>query len=1390
MNARVFPFLLLWSVAWACVRADSLSVRHYTMSDGLSGPNVRRIVELPPGSGFGSSTGCGALVAQEENGISLFDGERFRPLPYDRRKTLPVESFFGTDCTLDTLHGRLWLRDFHTLSVYDTRTLSQLDARALLPDSVAPGQAVRNVFIDAEGDGWLLAANDSLYFCEAGGGRAPRPVMAVGAGAGVSCTVCDVVQMGSRCYVLISDGQLVCLTRVQGAFREAYRQGVCDPLRAYTLTGAVWDEHTLLLTTSAEVLWYDTRTRRAASLPCALRVNDVKRVPPGSDLSSLWGGSGEGFVVATNAGLLCYDGSRRLRASYDTFVPAPHGPAGDGPASSYVVHLCFDHEGGLWSCTPSDGVRYHSPSAPFLQFVPLRSPEGRPLEVRSLAATPDGALAATTAGVYRLPAEGAPVRLGSLPDCLFTDISRDWDGHYWLATSQGWLYELDARGELLGSFSEREVALLTGAIPFCLPVDGDCYLTCTRFNRLGLFFPRERRLDVLSEAYPGLSRFRYIIDACPGTLRQGSSSDSLRQVEGYFIASQNGLFFFDAQARAPLFDPLPAFTHNPSSDKCTSLLRTSDGLVWIGTQRGLFRYDAQSDSLTHLTTSSGLPDDCVLSLVEGDGALWVGTATGVLRLGGSGDTFVLREADVLRGAPFSEHSACHVSGGPVSMVLFGARGGVYTVDCAALSAFRARADAALQPVVTSVRVGDSLLVPQGEVLLRHDEHSVRFQVSALAYSLDRHVLYRFRLRPATRHGASVAWEERPGGGGNIGVDYRLLAPGRYVFEVEASLQGQSWGPSAVLGVRVLPPWWRSWWAWLGYGLLLVGLLLWVALMVLRRRERRLDYARRLRTQRDREQLGEERMRFYTNITHELRTPLTLILGPMEDLCEEPTLSAAVQERMRRVSASAHRLLQLVNRLLEFRKVETGNRPLDLRPLDLSVHCREQFRHFAYQNRNAHLEFIEDIAPGVPMVLFDADALTSIVSNLLSNAVKFTPSGSVRLSLRQEGGALVLQVSDTGIGIPADVLPRLFRPYYQAPGSDPRGGTGIGLALVRSLVESLGGKVGVESELGRGSTFTLTFDKLESRQPPVAPPMVGEPQPLEPCGSTQAPCGLALDSLPSGGEVGGLVLVVEDNADILGYASEALSGGGFTCLCASDGREGAELALAEVPDLVVTDVMMPGLDGLQLCRLLRQDVRTSHIPIVMLTAKDTLGDKEAGYEAGADAYLTKPFTTKMLRALASNILTTRRRQAQRLMAAQGAVAGVPGSPREAGSPARQPEEAGGSRPLSTLDRRFIDDLNRLVDENLNNAALDMPFLCDRLFMSRTTLYRKVKALLGVSPNEYIRSRRLHRAHAMLTDPRFAHCTVTSIAYDCGFSTLGYFRNCFKAEFGVVPSAIER
>lgn len=518
-----------------------------------------------------------------------------------------------------------------------------------------------------------------------------------------------------------------------------------------------------------------------------------------------------------------------------------------------------------------------------------------------------------------------------------------------------------------------------------------------------------------------------------------------------------------------------------------------------------------------------------------------------------------------------------------------------------------------------------------------------------------------------------------------------------------------------------------------------------------------------------QKLNEERLRFFTNITHELRTPLTLILGPLDDISHSSDITKTVKHKLAVIHQSAVRLNELITQILEFRKTETDNRQLRVVKANVvdAVHEVSLKYEELAQKPDVAIKFV---APENPIMMYiDKEVIAIILDNLVSNAIKYTDQGNIDISVERrrsgEHHLVDITVSDTGHGISAKALPHIFDRYYQENGTHQASGTGIGLSLVKKLVTLHHGEVKVESNLEQGTSFIVTLDENE-----IYPDALrGDENASAKLQGNDAASGVlnleeAVLSVENGKP---LLLVVEDNREILDYVAESFIDE-FDVLKAGDGREGLALALDKVPDVIISDVMMPNMDGNAMCRALKKDIRTSHIPIILLTAKDSFEAKEKGYDSGADSYITKPFTHSLLRSRILNLLQQRRRDKMLIQESKET------------NLAQKKEQLRES--LNKVDQEFFDKLNKLIEENIS-GDVDVNLIASNLAVSTSTLYRKMKALTGISTNEYIRKYKMQYAEHLLLEGKYS---ISEISFMVGMNSVAYFRRCFKAEYGEIPS----
>lgn len=522
------------------------------------------------------------------------------------------------------------------------------------------------------------------------------------------------------------------------------------------------------------------------------------------------------------------------------------------------------------------------------------------------------------------------------------------------------------------------------------------------------------------------------------------------------------------------------------------------------------------------------------------------------------------------------------------------------------------------------------------------------------------------------------------------------------------------------------------------------------------------------------ELTHSRLVFFTNISHELRTPLTLIADPVEMLLDDRSIKGRSRELLQMVQRNALSLQQLVGSILDFRKIQNGKMELSLSRFDLPEALQQWTGDFAMtaQRKKIQLQLDTTHFSSSADVVADKEKLARIVFNLLSNALKYTPAGGfIHVSLADEGERLRIEVKDSGKGIDKDELTKVFERFFQAKGA--ASGTGIGLALVKSFVELHHGEVRVESEPGKGTCFIVLLPRQQEG-------LVEEPQSEAADKSSSFSDDGSLQYIDDGERHGGklqqiisehgekpTILIIDDNNDIRQYERTLLQDYYFV-LEASDGREGLEIARKEVPDLVICDVMMPVMDGLEFTQQLKTNTATSHIPVIMLTAKNLEEHRAKGYEQGADSYITKPFHSKVLLARVENLLHQRAHLRQ--LFAQGAAEG------------KETEEV--SR-LDDRDKAFVKQLHDIIKSHMGNSDFGVEDIGAEIGLSRVQLYRKVKAITGSSVVDLLRKARLAKARRLLEANSM---NISEVAYEVGFSSPSYFTKCFKDEYGMLPGDV--
>ncbi len=841
------------------------------------------------------------------------------------------------------------------------------------------------------------------------------------------------------------------------------------------------------------------------------------------------------------------------------------------------------------------------------------------------------------------------------------------------------------------------------------------------------------------------------------------------QGELWLAADQYGLMKFNPSTGH--FTPY-AYKEATFRSKATAihnLYEDRTGLLWLCLQEGgLLCLNSKTGSCRAIMEPKALTKTVINGiLADGKGDLWLSTSkNGLYHFNPA--TAALTIYDALDGLQANEFSgACFKS--ITGEMYFGGKNGfnIFHPDSIQHNPY------APPVAISSFKVFDKPRNLSQVITLPYYDNFLSFDFVALSYAFPSKNQYAYQLE-----GFDQEWVQA---GTRRYASFTNLQPGEYVFRVKAANHDGAWNEKgASVKIIISPPLWRTVGAYILYVALFIAMMDGLRRYIISQERLKNNLLLSSLESEKLMELDQLKSRFFTSISHELRTPLTLILSPLEKNLASADKGRFFEQEVRLMHRNAKRLLELINQLLDISKLEAKKMQWEATPGDMMPLLKATVFSFLSLAESKQIKLTFESNLESLITLFDKDKLEKIITNLLANALKFTPKGEVKVTVSikrtNEKQWIVIAVEDTGIGIPSDRINKIFDRFYQVDSSHTREfeGTGIGLTLTKELVELQQGTIGVTSTVGEGTCFTVELPLLE-----VAHELL-LPQPEQPPSELQQVQQLILEEkifleehLPSpADEHAPLLLVVEDNADLRTYIRNIFQDR-YRIIEASNGEEGLQMALETIPDLIVSDWMMPKMDGVQLCHQLKTDERTSHIPMILLTAKATVQSKIEGLETGADDYITKPFHTEELFVRAKNLIAQRKSLRERWNK-EFTVA----PPVAITSP--KPMSA---LTVNVLDEKFLQRVIRVIEANIENPDFTIESMEKEVGMSHTNLNRKVKALTNQAPSEFMRHYRLQKAAHLLSQ----HTNnVSEVAYQVGFANLSYFTKCFRQMYGTTPS----
>ena len=1021
-------------------------------------------------------------------------------------------------------------------------------------------------------------------------------------------------------------------------------------------------------------------------------------------------------------------------------------------SQSSIRSIFMDSQGGMWLGTYFGGLNYYHPLRERFRHIRF-SPEGNSLNDNVI-----GCITEDRAGNLWIGTNNGGVNYYDIRSGEYTYYTKEQGlgsndvkaiyvdeqaGKVYIGTHTGGLNILDRRTGRIESLMPETTRLTNMNVFAIQPCADGRHLWIGTLEGLVHFDKATKTFsDIKGNVSLGVKRIRTLLLDQENRLWVGGE-------DGLAVCSGKG----DSLSSVRMVSGESAF----ESATVYGVFEASDGDIWIATRNGLYGFSAGRDSVVHYSVADGMPDAIVYGVLEDEKhRLWISTDNGLSCFEPESRKFRnFTDVDGLQSNQFTPYACCLASSGEM---YFGGINGITAFHPERLqdNPYAPRA------VISELRLFGDPVHPNDQtgilqkhisltdrITLNHKQSSFALSFVVSNYIADKHNTFAYKLDGYDKRWFVVDDNQR-------WATYANLPHGTYNFLVKVANNDGKWCDEVTsLEIKVLPAWYQTWWAIVLFALMIIG----VITLVIRFYWERADKVRQ-------KELQEVKTRFFINISHELRTPLTLIVAPLQDLLDKVT-DKWVRSQLEYMKRNTDRLLHLVNQLMDYRRAEKGVFELRVKCINVGQIVEKNFRYYEPLARKKHIDYNLRSELGGRQVWCDTSYIELILNNLLSNAFKYTNDGqSIFVNLKAAGDDLLLQVQDTGVGIPVNKQAKIFERFYQVESEHI--GSGIGLSLVQKLVELHHGRIEVDSAVGKGSCFSVYLPL--SREAYAEEELSGGIQQEEPVYSTNARDMYIVDTEealePAESDVDTdrkeTILVVEDNDEIRHYMSRGLERF-FIVKEVENGEEAVELLKTEEISLILTDVMMPVMDGIQLCKYVKQNLKTCHIPVIILSAKAEVKDQLDGLQVGADDYIAKPFSLSVVVMKIKNILRTHYRAIEHYSK----------------SLEIEPEKIA----LNRLDEEFLSKAVSVVEKNLEKPDFSADDFALEMGMSRSSLHLKMKGITGESTTEFIRKIRFNQACKLLKEGRY---NVAEISTMVGFSTPSYFSTSFKKYIGCMPS----
>lgn len=1287
--------LLILAIISAAFAAQASLWRNYQTGDGLSHNSVWAVMQDSRGfMWFGTN-----------DGLNRFDGLKFKVYRRVEGDTSTLGNNF-IHCMLEDPDGDIFVGTKEGLYKYnvttDDFTHIPLDGQPYGKDK----NSIHQLLFDKDGDLWIGCYGQGLYCMEKGSGKITHIVEPKIPSNSITSMAAD--QQGNIWLGTDNKG----LFRYNKSSRESSSSSIPN---TNIQTIFRQNNNTIWVGTAADGLYhYDPRSDSFTRVNLARNnttVRDIKAITF-LDNNTLLMGSSEGLL--------------KLDCSTETLVDFDRRTAFDNLPDNSIFAIEVDKEGSIWLGTYFSGVSQWASRTNAFEYFPVnRNNSASTNIIKQFSIAPDGnvIICSRNDGINILNPKTHTVTnlpIGGLSDNVQLAVSID--NELWVSDyNRGLVVASYPSGGVLKKYTTAE-GLPTNVV-------NAIYRTSRGQIYAGTNRGAARLVDGKFEKIP--------------ELRSASIMTILEDYDGnlWFATHFYGLMKMSPSGK---FTNYSVKNSSLPGDNINNIFLDSHGKMWVGTEgKGLVIFNTITGKTEKIFSEmTGLPSDIIYSAREdGAGNIWATTGGGLVRI--AGDTHEIQNfkylENLLKIHYAHNSSTCTPDNGTL---YFGGSGGFVSFDPTELTP---NATAPMLNLVDfSVRGNRRPLNPEGKIELESYESTFSLDVACLSYLSPEQNTVSYRLV-----GFDEEW--RTLSGTDYHIEYMNLPWGTYKLEIKGANNDGVWSDPTELQIKVNRPLLLSNSMLIVYFLMLIAMF-WFA-------KRRFDYLQRRKmvqfSHEKEKELYEAKIGFFTNIAHEIRTPLSLISAPLETILSSGDGNNRTRHNLQVMQSNVHRLLELINQLLDFRKVEAQLMRMNFRNCNV---CKIVEDIAARYEEFAHLNMIKidtrNVAPDIHCTL-DAEAFEKIVGNLMSNAIKFA-NKHISLTLRKEDSAnrMIVEVNDDGPGIKEKELEKIFESFYQIDDHSKHPGSGLGLPLARRLAELHNGTLTVTSEYGKGSTFILSIPtSLEAGEPEM--PRKESPEDAE-----------AAALPPQEKETGkSTVLIVEDNDELRAFVADNMAEK-YNVLTAGNGIEAMKLLEKKHVDMIVSDIMMPDMDGIALCRAIRSNPTLAHIPVVLLSAKTDVETKVEGLNIGANAYMEKPFSIEQLRAQVKSILEARRRLQESLMK----------------SPLDYYKQEHKEDVADQANAEFVNKLNDYIIENIANPDFNIDAAARRFAMSRSSFHSKVKSITGETPNNYIRVVKLCKAAELLASGKYQ---IVEVCYMVGFNTPSYFSKCFSEHFGKLP-----